>query len=125
MLPLMLAACAAACARNTEQDAEPQVCTRIGCSDGVTVEVTGNRTAHVAVEVVAGGVVVDTFDCEASDATCRSMIEGLSEGRITVTIRSGDQSNQRTYEPEFRNVRPNGPDCPPVCRQATVSIAVP
>jgi len=100
------------------------VCTEIGCSDGLTVEIVGNRTSHVTVEVAAVGHQTQTFECAATDAPCRTFYEGFTPQQVTVTVKMGDDTNQRTISPDYHDNQPNGPNCPPVCRQATVNMGV-
>ena len=45
---------------------------------------------------------------------------------VTVTIeRDGAEMVRKTFTPTYQDAMPNGPDCPPVCRQAGDRIALP
>ncbi len=45
---------------------------------------------------------------------------------VTVTIeRDGAEIVRKTFTPAYQEAMPNGPDCPPVCRQAREQIVVP
>ena len=52
-------------------------------------------------------------------------IEG-EPAHAKVTIRhAGAVLHEADLQPEYRTLQPNGPDCEPTCRSASVSIAVP
>jgi hypothetical protein len=50
-------------------------------------------------------------------------LETTSASRVTLTIEhAGALIGTTTLQPEFRQVRPNGPDCPPVCTNAGMRL---
>ena len=92
-------------------------CTQIGCSDGLGVEIDG-FTEEVEIELAAGGET-RTLTC-VPPGPCSHFIPDFMPEEVTMTAFLADREEERTFTPEYRDVRPNGPDCPPVCRQANV-----
>lgn len=97
--------------------AEPTMCTQIGCSDGLNVELDG-FTEDLEVELTAGGET-RTVTC-LPPGPCRHFIPDFTPAEVTATAFFPDREEERSFEPEYREERPNGPDCPPVCRQASI-----
>ncbi|HEX7024684.1 MAG TPA: hypothetical protein VF187_07690, partial [Gemmatimonadales bacterium] len=67
------------------------------------------------------------YDC-AGGATCQQDIffPELVLDRIIVKVTTALGSRlTEIANPEYVNSQPNGPDCPPVCRQATVTAQLP
>jgi hypothetical protein len=100
-----------------------QICTLIGCNPGLAVEINGTISGRTTIEVAATGETPRTFECNAGQP-CRGFLENFMPSQATVTIRLSDRTVQRTVTPEYRDVRPNGPNCDPVCRQATVQVGL-
>ena len=96
-------------------------CTEIGCSDGLAVEL--ERVGAATIELVEDGVTRHSFECSAG-AACRTFVPGYTPARVEIVMRQGDTSRRHTVQPGYTINRPNGPDCPPVCRQATVTVDV-
>jgi hypothetical protein len=92
-------------------------CTQIGCSDGLRVELDGFRE-EVELELAAGGET-RTVTC-LPPGPCRHFVPDFAPAEVTATAFLGDREEERTFEPEYREERPNGRDCPPVCRQAEI-----
>ena len=115
---LVVAACA------SEPDVEPQrICTLIGCNNGLAVEVNSSLAQSFTVNVQTGTQVIHTFRCDPGQP-CRAFIENQTPEEVTVHLQTGQGTVSRSYRPEYRMNRPNGPDCPPACRQATVTVNV-
>ena len=102
---------------------EPVACTMIGCSNGLSIRVNGTLTSNYTVTVSANNQVIGTFNCTAGQQ-CMNFIENQTPATISVVIQGAGQKITRAYQPEYQNSRPNGPDCPPQCRQATVVVSV-
>jgi hypothetical protein len=97
--------------------AGPTMCTQIGCSDGLNVELDG-FDEELEVELTAGEET-RTVTC-LPPGPCRHFIPDFTPAEVTATALFGDREKERVFEPEYREERPNGPDCPPVCRQASI-----
>lgn len=95
----------------------PVMCTQIGCSDGLNVELDG-FTEEVELELAAGGET-RTVTCQPP-GPCHHFVPDFTPEEVTATVFLPDREEERTFTPEYREERPNGPDCPPVCRQARI-----
>jgi hypothetical protein len=116
----MLGVTVLACSSSGQQQ---QVCTLIGCNPGLAIEVTGTISGRTTVEVTASGQTPRSFECNPGQI-CRGFLENFMPSQATVTVRLPDRTVQRNVTPQYRDVRPNGPNCDPVCRQATVQVAI-
>ena len=112
----------AACANTSEPQ---RICTLIGCENGLAVEVNHSLQQSFTVNVRVGAQTIHTFRCDPGQP-CRAFVSNQTPGEVTITIDAGGGQApvSRTYRPEYRMNRPNGPDCPPECRQATVTLTV-
>lgn len=45
--------------------------------------------------------------------------------RVRVTVQADGTLTERTFEPQYKTVQPNGPDCEPTCRQWSEVWALP
>lgn len=119
---VLIAGVAASCANTSEPQ---RVCTLIGCENGLTVEVNQSLQQSFTVNVRAGTQTIHTFRCDPGQP-CRAFISNQTPDEVTVSIDAGggQQPVSRTYRPEYRLNRPNGPDCDPECKQATVTLTV-
>jgi len=103
-------------------------CTEIGCGPpSAIVELSGMRAAPVAVKICA----------EQRCATLRSRGDQLTSVnvglpddagesvRVVIEVRSGGRvlTKQAAVVP-VKSSRPNGPDCPPVCKIARAHLDV-
>ncbi len=109
-------------------------CTLIGCHDMLTVAFSPPVDDDYDVQLVLDGAIVG-FDCEdgqvvggggqviACDAagfqllTTASTVEVAASGNVAMWEAFGSGA------PDVEEVRPNGPDCEPVCLQGTFSVA--
>jgi hypothetical protein len=106
--------------------AGPRACTLIGCTDGLTVEVIGlTSPGPITVVVIApdGASRSATVTC-AGGASCPFLFGNFSPTSVTINVSAGSQSRQVTVQPDYQTNRPNGPECPPECRSARVTVAL-
>jgi hypothetical protein len=86
------------------------------CDQGPSLSCTG------------GGVMIGESGCALAAAQHGFSDIHLQAGpaNVTVTIeRDGAEMVRKTFTPTYRDAMPNGPDCPPVCRQASDQFALP
>jgi hypothetical protein len=102
---------------------EPKACTLIGCEDALTVSVTGITAGTASVEVKAGDATM-TATCEVRNGKCDAYFARFIPTAATVTVRTATQTVSRTVSIAYQDSQPNGPGCNPICRQATVSVAI-
>jgi hypothetical protein len=120
---LVMALALAACASRQPEEEAQRVCTMIGCNNGLAVEVNSSAQQSLTINVQAGTQTLHTFRCEPGQP-CRAFIDNQTPEQVTVHVQSASGTVSKTYRPEYRMNRPNGPDCPPECRQATVTVSV-
>lgn len=102
---------------------EQRACTLIGCEDGLSVQVSNSLNQSLTVNVRSGAQLIGTFTCTAGQP-CAGFIRNQTPPNVTVEVTSQAGTVTRNYMPEYRLSRPNGPNCPPECRQATINVAV-
>ena len=113
--------CLTGCTNNTEPS---QVCTLIGCDDGLGVQVTHTLQHSFRVNVRAGTQTIHTFLCDPGQP-CQAFIRDQTPEDVTVVVNTSDATSvSKSFRPDYRVSRPNGPNCPPACRQATVTVTV-
>lgn len=111
----------AACAQAAE--GPQRVCTLAGCENGVSVLLGSAYATPVTVEIgpvdgpMQRGTCDDTIEC-----TTGLFFPDLSAPELRVRVMSATDTITRTVRPDYRIVQPNGPDCPPTCRQAQVRL---
>jgi hypothetical protein len=120
-MAVVLAALAApACGVAPRADA----CTLIGCEDGWNVELAGGTLpATYTLQVRVQGAVVASVQCSPANPCGRQVfLPGVTAEQADLEIIGGDVPLRWTVRPEYRTVQPNGPSCPPACRQARVRV---
>ena len=102
----------------------PRACTLIGCT-GLLIEVTGVASqAPVTVVVTAPDGSSRSATCTTVSGTCPVSFQNFTPDRLTVRVSSGSQSREVALQPDYLVTRPNGPDCPPECRGARLTVAL-
>lgn len=111
----------------TGQDRGVRACTKIGCVSGTTVHLRGLRpeaSEASRVRICAGGRC-RTVALPAARATLGpASVRGRDRVRVRIVVmnRRGDAIARDSLRVRVRRRRPNGPGCPPVCRQADVRL---
>jgi hypothetical protein len=106
-----------------------RACTEIGCRSGLQVNFNAPAARVVRVEIRVygpGSQPVLVYDCTTSPGCSNGAFFpdfSASAASITVVTVSGSQTTN--MEIEYTVTRPNGPDCPPECSNATVVVGVP
>jgi hypothetical protein len=113
----------AGCAKTPAPDASQRVCTMIGCENGLAVEVNGSLQQSFTVNVRSGTQVIHTFRCDPGQP-CRAFVSNQTPAEVTVVVETAQGPVSKSFTPEYRLNRPNGADCPPECKQATVTVTV-
>jgi hypothetical protein len=145
-LPLAAAGCLAP---------PPQGCTEIGCADGLTISLkkaSGSwEPGMYSVEIDADGKKIacttqiplsgaSPSSCDdaavllgTSGSALPASEHGLSDlifhsapKQVSVTVsRDGAMLATKDFTPTYQKSQPNGPDCEPICNQASDSLPVP
>ncbi len=139
-IALTLLACTAACADGMGGDGG-KACTLIGCVDMLTIQPKTPQGSVIA--LVQGTLVIDgaTFAVQCfgdnigvkADAPSKLSVQCSDQGlqifgtpsKVVVTLSSGDYAiSGAVIEPSYKTSQPNGPDCDPICKQATVAVTL-
>ena len=103
----------------------PQVCTLIGCESGLTVTLETLPPGAFKIEVYGLSADVQpayVYECSVAPCSQTVFFPGLILERGSVRVTSSAGSKLTGIRPTYRTYRPNGPNCPPDCRQATVTV---
>jgi hypothetical protein len=102
----------------------PSTCTVIGCT-GLVVEVTGVQSqTPVTVVVTAPDGSTRSATCTSATSTCPISFPDFTPATVTIRVSTGTQTTEETRQPTYDVTRPNGPACPPECRNARVTVAL-
>lgn len=101
----------------------PRACTLIGCSNGLEVELQGVLPPSFTVAAQVGGAAPWTMECTPAQP-CGSvvMFPEFTPDHVFIAVLGEGVDVQREIRPTYRAFRPNGDDCPPVCRNGRVTI---
>ena len=104
---------------------DPIICTDMGCSSGLEVELLGTLPAEYRLTFGVPGSQDLYVDC-TQDSPCWPpiFIEDFFPETVRVTVSSGEQSWTTLATPEYEEFQPNGPQCPPTCRVGHVLLQV-
>lgn len=102
-----------------------QMCTMMGCEDGLGVVVEGTPVGAYRIEARAAGGETQVRECASPQACGLVFFAGFLPEEVTVEVIAGGERSSRTARPLVESVQPNGPDCPPTCRQARVTVPWP
>lgn len=100
------------------------VCTEIGCESGIEVILESPPTGAYRVEASVGGSVPKyVYEC-TSEAGCAERIFFPEFTPYRVFIEVTDATGTERYEavPVYTERQPNGPECPPLCRNAVIRL---
>lgn len=101
-----------------------QVCTQIGCDDGVTVQLLEERPDSLSLTIYMddNSEAFDFVICTDQVSSCFIRAGGITPEKVTVEIKWGNEEFRQTFSPEYESFQPNGPNCPPDCEIATIDI---
>lgn len=119
---LLLAAVSTGCSANAATD--ERVCTLIGCSSGLNIAIEGAADGPFRIEATDGSTMQE-FDCPAGARCERVTFDDFLPESVTVRVIAAGDTAITTSRPTYTTLQPNGPGCPPSCRQATVTARKP
>ena len=118
VVPVLLAGCS--------RSAPPErACTLIGCEDGLAVVIEGAPQGPYRVEARAEGEAPRVQECPSTASCGRIFFADFLPAEVTVEVIAGGSASSRTVRPAVETLEPNGPGCPPICRQARVIVPWP
>ena len=107
-----------------------EVCTLAGCRTGLAVELSVRPSAPFRIEATVPGATpagpAYVYECP-DPARCGAVafFEDFTPARVTIRVTTPAGTVTREFTPTYRTHRPNGEDCPPTCRDATVRVDLP
>jgi len=102
----------------------PSACTLLPCT-GLVVEVTGAPDlTPVTVVLTAPDGSTRSETCTGATGTCPVSFHDFTPASVTIRVLAGTQITEETRQPMYEVTRPNGSGCPPVCRNARVTVAL-
>jgi hypothetical protein len=108
--------------------AEPKACTEIGCDDGLRVQLDGAPAGGIVrVELLPAGDTGPRYvvECAATQGCANgAWFPGFTGDYAVVRVTTSDGSVSREVRPTYAVMQPNGPDCPPTCRTASVTVSL-
>jgi len=122
IIVLLLLSISAGCVgTGTDND---QICTLIGCEDGVTVQISENRPDSLSLTIYLNddSEAHTSTICTNPDSSCAIRTGGKTPETVTVEVEWGNELYRQTFTPEYEGFQPNGPNCPPTCRTALIEI---
>lgn len=118
----LLAMILAACGTNNDPGL---ICTEIGCNSGIAVVLETPPSLPYRVEVYAPGSSKTRYvhDCPTqSSCTPGIFFQDFTPDRVIVEVITASGTQRHEAMPIYSETQPNGPGCPPVCRNAMVRI---
>ena len=102
---------------------ETQACTAASCRSGLGVTLTNPPATAYRVEATANGeTTVHAQDC-ASGGQCFIFFTDFIPVRVSISVVTASATVAYDAIPTYTASRPNGPNCPPECRSATVTVS--
>lgn len=101
-------------------------CTLIGCTSGLEVELSARPAGPYRIEAFVDGAGARyVYDC-ADPAACLgvAIFSDFTPSWATVQVTTAAGTRRFEVRPQYRESRPNGGECPPVCRTARVTLTL-
>lgn len=98
-----------------------QVCTLIGCESGLSVVVDPAPQGDYTV-IAEEGATTRTVECVQNGCPDGAFFADFTPETVRIRVIAGNDTTEQTVTPEYETMQPNGPECPPTCRRATVTI---
>ncbi len=103
-----------------------QVCNQVGCDDGVMVTLTGEVPPIFTIKISGPDLETRTFEWDCVSNPCRgwrgAFLANETPSEVTVEVSWEGGTVTSTFKLEYEIHQPNGPDCPPTCRQAQIQM---
>jgi hypothetical protein len=106
-------------------DVYNSACTLIGCEDGLAIDVQGAVPASYTVTLEAPDGAPRVFECGPTRFCQPLFVAEFMPETVEVRVQAEGVDFTAEFTPTYSVSRPNGPDCPPECRQATIRVVVP
>ena len=108
---------------------QPQkVCTLIGCESGLKLAFKEAVPERFSFTLTASDGETRQGECPSrtEDSSCLEkeiFVSQFTPDQVNLSLTLGEQTLTQSFTPDYTLLRPNGPDCDPECRQATITVA--
>jgi len=99
-------------------------CTLIGCAEELTIILDGYDGQALQITLEEVGSLDDPFVIECEAECGGVLVSGFTPDEIRIVVTSEAGSVETVVAPEYEESRPNGGDCPPVCRRAEIRVDI-
>jgi hypothetical protein len=99
-----------------------QVCTLIGCYDGLSVTLASPPATPFRVEAYVQVGLGSRYTQTCNATPCYVFFPGFTPPAVRIDVIAGVDTVTREFTPAYVLSRPNGPQCDPECRNATVTF---
>ena len=101
-----------------------QVCTLVGCEDGVSISISEERPDSLSLTVFINDETdpYGSRECVDERLGCGFWVGGKTPETVRVHIEWDEGEFSENFEPVYEAYQPNGPDCPPTCAMASIEI---
>lgn len=99
-------------------------CTHVGCNDGFSITISDERPDSLSINIYLNDNT-DAFVtrlCTHQDNPCIIGINEQTPGVVSVEIDWKNGEFNEIFNPEYEDIQPNGPSCPPTCAIAKIEI---
>lgn len=99
-------------------------CTLIGCETGLFVQFNQAPAGAFRIEAtVPNNPNVLAIDC-AQASNCHLLFRDLIAEQVTLRVITQQGTVTQQFQPRYETLYPNGRECGPACRQATVTFQI-
>lgn len=102
---------------------EPVTCSGIECANALVVDLDGAVPSSYTIEARAANET-RRFTCTAASLCNEAVFDDFTPTEVTIRVTWSGGSMEQVATPKYDLVQPNGPDCPPICRRAVVTITI-
>jgi hypothetical protein len=107
---------------------EGKYCTLIGCQSGLFVSFKADAPATFKLKLTAKDGKVVEGSCPSNGSTAFQCFPNsvstpeFTPEQLSLELTVGEQMLVKSFTPAYKNNQPNGPDCEPTCKQATIEL---
>lgn len=115
ILPAALGAC--------DSSTGTRVCTQIGCTSGIEVQLEEEPAIPYRVEAdPGGGEARYIFECDRSAGCPRIFFVAFTPDWVMFEVIAGTDTTWYEVRPTYTEYQPNGPRCEPTCFNSVVRL---
>ena len=101
---------------------ETRMCTLVGCSSGLQVDLESTPVPFRIEARVPGSSSRYVAECTGREPCTTVFFEDFTPASVRIQLIADGDTARWLAEPVYVEERPNGPDCPPVCRIGRVRV---